>query len=607
MATGALAGVVRHLQRAALRGDGAGPTDGELLESFITRRDPAAFECLIHRHGPMVQGVCRRLLRNEADVEDAFQATFLVLVRKADSVCPRSRVGGWLYGVARHTALKARALIGRRGAREVSVRDLPEMVAPADDRRELLAALDEALGRLPEKYRLAVVLCALEGLPLREAARQLGWPEGTVASRLARGRALLARRLARGGLVLSAGSLAAEAARAAVPVPVLLSTVRAALQAAAGDQTAAAAPAVAALTEGVVRHMLFNRIRHAAGLLLLAALGVGLSLWLGRGLAQENQAGSRSVARAPGRPTPKPAGDSSRAGRIYFQSNLDLITIQPDGKKPENLAALASKDILGYQPHSARLSPDGKRLAFGIAVMKQERDVLGVHPPDKILLRDVARSAPGEVLVEMPGVNLNTWCWSPDGRKLAFWSWDKDHHARNWVVDVKSKKVERLKLPRIKVDGKEQEMGVEAWSPDGKAFLAFGAGLHLVKADGASARRLTGERGDVLTGSARFSPDGRKVLFTTLNPDRSMTLHVADVAGGKIRPLVDARNFGEAHGCWSPDGRRIAYCVTLLDEMGNSAGQTSIFVTDAAGRNTTTLVSEQHQPGLVRFTLLDWR
>src|SRR5262249_40853037 len=148
---------------------------------FLERRDEAALAALVKRHGPMVWGVCRRLLSHH-DAEDAFQATFLVLVRKAASVVPRRMVGNWLYGVAHHTALQARRTAARRKARERQVTEMPEpAVTDQDLWRDLRPLLDEALSRLPDKYRAVIVLCDLEGKTRRETAGQLGVPEGTVA------------------------------------------------------------------------------------------------------------------------------------------------------------------------------------------------------------------------------------------------------------------------------------------------------------------------------------------------------------------------------------------------------------------------------------------
>src|SRR6516225_6874494 len=148
----------------AVSAPGVFVTDERLLESFVTRRDEAAFEALARRYGPMVLGVCRRVLGNPHDAEDAFQATFLVLVCKAASVRRREPVGSWLYGVAYRTALEAKGRLARRRVRERQVRDMPQPTAePEEELRELLPVLDRELSRLPEYYRAAVVLCDLEG------------------------------------------------------------------------------------------------------------------------------------------------------------------------------------------------------------------------------------------------------------------------------------------------------------------------------------------------------------------------------------------------------------------------------------------------------------
>src|SRR5579884_3199971 len=274
--------VVRHLRRAALLGDNGGPTDGQLLECFLSRRDDAAFETLVRRHGPMVLGVCRRVLRNAHDAEDAFQATFLVLARKAASVRPRELVGHWLHGVAYRTALKARGTIARRHTKEEQARAMARIPPSADEAwDELLPLLDQELNRLPEKYRVPVVLCDLEGKRRKDVARHLKVPEGTVASRLAAARKLLARRLARYGPALSGGAVAALLAEkgtaAAVPRALLVGTGRAAARVAAGQALAAGAVSarVAALTEGVVKTMLLSKLRVLGAVALFVLVGTG--------------------------------------------------------------------------------------------------------------------------------------------------------------------------------------------------------------------------------------------------------------------------------------------------------------------------------------------
>jgi RNA polymerase sigma factor (sigma-70 family) len=278
MAASRISEALTHLRRTALLPDGAGLTDGQLLEGFISRRDEAALAVLVKRHGPMVWGVCRRVLRNYHDAEDAFQATFLVLVRKAASIASRELVANWLYGVAHRTALKARATAASRRGRERQVTDLPEPATTepglGDDLQPLL---DWELSHLPDKYRIAIVLCDLEGKTRKEAARQLGVPEGTLAARVARARGMLAKRLARQGLVPAVGALGLALAQkaAAVPAVVVSSTIKAASALAAGQASAAGAvsPRVAALTDGALKTMLPSKLRVAVVLLLaLAAL-----------------------------------------------------------------------------------------------------------------------------------------------------------------------------------------------------------------------------------------------------------------------------------------------------------------------------------------------
>jgi RNA polymerase sigma factor (sigma-70 family) len=228
----------------------------------------------------MVWGVCRRVLRNHHDAEDAFQATFLVLIRKAASIASSELLANWLYGVARQTALKARATAAKRCRRERQVTEMPEPAAAEQDLwSDLLPMLDEELSRLPDKYRAVIVLCDLEGKTRKQAARQLGVPEGTVASRMATARRMLAKRLARYGLAVSGGALAAvisqQAASAGVPPSVVSATIKAATLVVAGQATAMGAVSlkVAALTEGVLKTMLLTKLKVAMAVVLLAALG----------------------------------------------------------------------------------------------------------------------------------------------------------------------------------------------------------------------------------------------------------------------------------------------------------------------------------------------
>jgi RNA polymerase sigma factor (sigma-70 family) len=283
MANSQLSEVIRHLRRTVLLRDEAERTDGQLLEDYLRHRNEGALAALVFRHGPMVWGVCRRVLRDHHDAEDAFQATFLVLVRKAASVVPREMVANWLYGVAHQTALKARATTAKQRVRERQVSEMPEPAAAEPDLwNDLQPLLDQELSCLPDKHRVAIVLCDLEGKTRKEAARQLGVPEGTLAARVARGRVMLAKRLARHGLALSGGALGTMLAQnvllAGVPTSMVSNTIKAASLFAAG-QTAVAgliSAKAAALTEGVLQTMLLSKIKLAmAVVLVVAVVGVG--------------------------------------------------------------------------------------------------------------------------------------------------------------------------------------------------------------------------------------------------------------------------------------------------------------------------------------------
>jgi RNA polymerase sigma factor (sigma-70 family) len=299
MTTAPLSGVIWQLRETALSHEDSGQTDAQLLEAFVSRGEEAAFESLLRRHGPMVLGVCRRVLHHAQDVEDSFQATFLVFVRKAASILPRDLVGNWLYGVAFRTALEARKRNARRRAKEREVEGVPKRELSTEDVwKELLPLLDQELNRLPDPYRLAIVLCDLEGKTHREAAQQLGWPQGTLSSRLVRGRVMLAKRLAKHGMVFSAGILSTMLAQntvtASVPAPLILSTLEIARLAAAGQAAlcGGVSTTVTTLAGAVQRGLWYTQVKQWSICLMLA-----LSLAaLGDGESSTTSTGSACVA-----------------------------------------------------------------------------------------------------------------------------------------------------------------------------------------------------------------------------------------------------------------------------------------------------------------------
>jgi RNA polymerase sigma factor (sigma-70 family) len=282
MATRQLAPVLRYIRRVS--GAPADDSDRALLQRFARHGDTEAFAAVVRRHGPMVLGVCRRVLRHTYDADDAFQAVFLLLVRKAGSLRRPEQLGPWLHGVARRVAVKARSLGLRRRGREEPLADLPAPPS-ADDLiwSDLRPVLDDAVRSLPAKYRGPFVLCYLQGLTHAEAARHLGCPPGTIATRLSRARDQLRARLVRRGVTLSAGALAAAlATRAEAAVaPALLGTV---LQAVA--PSASIPSHVTALTEGVCQAMLMEKLRFVVMALVAAAAAGAIVMGYRSGAAE---------------------------------------------------------------------------------------------------------------------------------------------------------------------------------------------------------------------------------------------------------------------------------------------------------------------------------
>jgi RNA polymerase sigma factor (sigma-70 family) len=286
MAGAQLASVLQHIHQLVGAPEDRERSDAQLLLCFREQRDESAFRLLMERHGRMVLGVCRRVLRQHQDAEDAFQATFLVLARNAAAIRQGTALSSWLYGVAYRTALKARRQTSRRQAHERRAGNVARTEPDLNLAwQELQAVLTEEVGRLAEKYRAPFVLCCLEGMSRGEAARQLGWKEGTVSGRLAEARKRLQQRFARRGLTLATALCAgAWTANATTAVPAILSrtTIDAALGIAAGQAAASVvSPPVAALVEGVTQTMFVSKAKLAGLLLLVSgvlAAGVGSHL-----------------------------------------------------------------------------------------------------------------------------------------------------------------------------------------------------------------------------------------------------------------------------------------------------------------------------------------
>jgi RNA polymerase sigma factor (sigma-70 family) len=419
MATSQTSQVIRRLRMAVLLRDGARLTDGQLLEDYISRRDEAALAALVHRHAPMVWGVCRRVLRNYHDAEDAFQAAFLVFVRKAASIASRELLANWLYGVAHQTALKARATAAKRKERERQATKMPEPAATEQDPwHDLQPLLDEELSRLPDKYRAVVVLCDLEGKTRKEVARQLGCPEGTVAGRLSRARRMLAKQLARRGVALSGGALAAVLSRnvasAGAPPSVVSSTIKAASLFAAGQAAAKGviSAKAAALSEGVLKAMLLTKARIAAVVVLVIAALAGAA-----GLIYQTQAADPPKAKAeplaakkdqnvndekqanpPAQPEQQPArSDQERMAGGWVIVNED------SGRKGEEWLIGTDEIVMNPNLYGFRLAryfhhlnPDKDPKQIDITVKKTNLEYVGVIKGIYALAADELRLCLGE-------------------------------------------------------------------------------------------------------------------------------------------------------------------------------------------------------------------
>jgi RNA polymerase sigma factor (sigma-70 family) len=327
----------RLVKRLRTAGPGVGdlPTDGDLLDRYLRARDESAFELLVRRHGALVLGVCRRTLRDNHAAEDAFQATFLILARKASSV-RQATVAGWLYRVALRVALRSRQSAARRSSREQPIINEPSVEEPDPfTGSELRAVLDDELRRLPERFRLPVLLCYVEGNTTEQAAQLLGCPRGTILSRLATARKRLSRRLLRRGVGVPAAGLAAALAEpawpAAVPAANAAKTLHSVLSISGASSQAAH------LAQGVIHAMFLSKLRWAVGVVLvLGVLGVTASLVVldtpVQGQDRPRVAEAPNTVRPPERPRPEPQKDiqeqSAAARRDLEQRTEHLVVVE---------------------------------------------------------------------------------------------------------------------------------------------------------------------------------------------------------------------------------------------------------------------------------------
>ncbi len=605
-------------------------SDAQLITAFTDRREAAAFTVLLHRYGPLVWAVCRRVTGDGHAAEDAFQATFLVLIRKAGSIRPRHSLGGWLHRTATNIALKARAMANRCSQCESPHATIPETAIsepPESTDPAVLAALDEEIARLPDRLRAAVVLCELQGLSRREAAVHLRIAEGTVSSRLAAARKRLARQLSKRGVrqVGGIGGLLGSicSAQAGVPPKEMFAAVQL-----VSSEAQLVKSSVSLLVEGELKAMLLAKLTTVAmGVVTLIALVVIQWPTANTVVANYEPIPTLTPARAP-TPPPEP-----REGVIVVTSSSlsgasPLALYTPDGKEIDKPVVGAAADQLkpGQPPVCRmllpRLSPDAKRLlAIKLGPIPNNS---GPWTPNHLWIFDLnSKDGPSEAL--MTEMRRPSVIWSTDGARLYGSQVDPEKIMEpreenkpppmvSWVYDLKAKKKTPLALPvgHTIVD----------ISPDGKTLLTVVEDVldqsstqsYLVPLDSLKPRLLTNKSFKGM----RFSPDGKWVVGDRRgkkedNPNYIPLLVVSVADGSERRIPVSERLVRLQYACWSPDGKRIAYLWNeeipqppgAVAPAGPGVGTAPrLTVVDSDGRNAKTIIRWEQGQYILG---LDWK
>jgi RNA polymerase sigma factor (sigma-70 family) len=569
--------VVQHLRRIADPQGHLGLSDAELLERFLTNRDDAAFEVLVWRHGAMVLGLCQRILRHTQDAEDAFQATFLTLARKADSIGKRESLGSWLHKVAYRVAVTARSSAARRASREQrGVEGVS--VEPATDLlwRDLRPVLDEEIDRLPDSFRVPFVMCYLEGKTHEEIARQLGCAVGTVESRLGRARRRLKGQLTRRGLTLAAGALAVSLPEQTTAATVSASLVGAAVQTVAG----VVSTRVIALAEGVIQAMAlpnFKGVTCMFALVGVLAAGAGLFIYPGRAAQPTGPARVALLGTQQGkdvRPVGAPGG-GEKEGPTKWQerrslkrngSGVTAIAFSPDGKT----CAVGDEDgtVTFWDPTTGKLtntiktqyphvwacafSPDGQTLAVA-TWEKQDRSMVELFNATTLKSRGVFASNEERYL---------SVAFSPDGKLLAIAGTNKKVYLWESLGKLKHPDAFRWRQ-RTTLEGHNSEIDALAFSPDGKALVSATGNLmnwgvrpgevKLWEVATGKERRELQQHPEAVTAVA-FSPDGKMLL--TGCADHQARLW--DPVNGKLLKTLSGHKGFVLSVAFNPDGRTVA-------------------------------------------------
>jgi RNA polymerase sigma factor (sigma-70 family) len=572
--------LLKQLRRAEAQRAAADLSDPQLIERFAATRDEDAFAALLQRHGPMVLGVCRRILRDEHASEDAFQAAFFVLARKAASIPKGASVASWLHGVALRVAHKARVETIRRERRERR-QAAPALVEDGDALtwKELRSILDEELNRLAARWREPLILCYLEGRTQDEASQRLGWSKSTLRRRLERGRQILQGRLARRGVTLSAGLCAPMLTEGVgLSTPALAATLKAALAFGEGAETSGTA---VALAEGVLQGMVVAKSKLAAGMVLTFGLLACVGLNIHRAAAVPEPVAAAVVA-AEAKPAPQPPP-------------VDQFG---DPLPPDALARLGTIRLRhGATVRGLAFAPDGQTLASA-----------GIDGNVHIWEASTGKELRRIVNERFPGLGLgavNCLDFAPDGKTLA--GTRINQPACIWDVATGNKVRE--------FGGERHRAAWIVFSPDGKT-VAYGgdqqedqASVRLAEVEtGKDVARFDGHTGYVKP--AVFSPDGKRLATAD---DRG--IHLFDLAGGRKMEWPQAnKHTGSVCGlAFSPDGKTLATATgenKVIELVEAATGKTvhTIRLTGAREavyrvlftRDGSTLISG-HEDGFIRF------
>ena len=642
--------LLRHLRRLVIAPSSDPATDAGLLDRFVRCNDEDAFATLVARHGPMVFGVCRRVLRDAHQAEDVAQATFLVLASKARTIRRADALAAWLHRTAQHLALKSRRTDTCRRQREMR-----SYLASADTSqpdpldeltvRELLAIFDEELQRLRTAYRLPLILCCLEGQTQEKAARQLGWSPGAVKGRLERGRAQLHRRLVKRGVSLSAVLVALEglhgtSSALGMPPGFITATLLAAARFVATtrntDATIAAGPLT--LADEAVRRMAVAKTKIMLALLLTVGVAVaGVGALTRQGLAarqeEERQADepqlrsgaveqrkpvdAKQPARADRLADPLPVGALTRLGTLRWRvpGEVASIAFAPNGK----VVAIAS--LPGGDPRNHGLyffdaangkltqhigladtfferiafSPDGRRLACTCTVEADDRHKNTVQ---------IWEWPDGRKIREFDGAGLQWLGWSADGEPLGIF-------LANGAVLLRKLAGNEHQFEAKDLPDHGRDLGRCAYAAGGKILAVPDerAIIHVWDTATGKERCALQAKGDYVR-SVALTPDGRTVASLAWGPDISRTVQLWDVASGKVTHTVVVSRENQTAVAFTPDGKTLStigwlgvrfWDVATGRARGRTQGVDSFAPSVAFPADSNTLATTENYSGVIHL------